>query len=286
MIRRRETTFHRAVVELSAKSRWCVSGTPIQNSLADLASLLAFIQVKPFHDPRNFHHWISNPFSDKEVKCRAIESLTVLLDAMCLRRTIERVEIPGKQEKIHIVRLTPQERAQYDLMYADMQRFISQQVGICNERASTFGMFQVWLQLRSFCNHGTYQPRFAWAKRNLLDEQMESVRCLTRNSWERCLGCRQPLPIIPRDGRQRYAKTCKHVLCDDCSQNISDPEFDERMNCPLCESLGGPRLGGHASSKLNEESDFHDNYLLPQGYSAKMQALIADVQMDLGTTKR
>jgi SNF2 family DNA or RNA helicase len=66
MIRRRETTFHKVVVELKAESRWCLSGTHIQNSLADLGSLLAFIQVKPFHDPRNFRHWIANPFEDKK----------------------------------------------------------------------------------------------------------------------------------------------------------------------------------------------------------------------------
>jgi hypothetical protein len=106
---------------------------------------------------------------------------------------------------------------------------------------------------------------------------MESVRCLTQNSWEHYLGCRQPLLIIPRDGRQRYIKTCKHVLCDDCSQNISDPEFDKRMNYLLCELLRGLRLSGHTSSKLNKESNFHDNYLLPQGYLAKMQALITNV---------
>ncbi|KAF7136712.1 hypothetical protein CNMCM5793_006030 [Aspergillus hiratsukae] len=242
-------------------------GTPIQNSLADLASHLAFIQVRPFHEPRIFRHWIANPFGIKERKQRAIQSLSVLLEAICLRRTIERVDIPREKEEIRIVRLTAQERAQYKLMYADMVRFIIQQAGVYNDETSAFGVFQVWLQLRSFCNHGTYQPRFAWAKQNLLDEEVDSVRSLTRNSWDRCLACRQPLPIVTRDRRP------------------SNAEPDGRLHCPLCESLRVSSLSGHASSETDEGSKMHDNFLLPDGYSSKVQALIADVRKDLDTTK-
>ncbi|KAB8227019.1 SNF2 family N-terminal domain-containing protein [Aspergillus alliaceus] len=111
MIHRRSTTFHRAVVELTAKSRWCLSGTPIQNSLTNLGSLLAFIQLKPFHDPRNFGHWIANPFGARETKRKAIERLTLLLEAICLRRTIEMVDLPGQRLESRTIQFTPQERA-------------------------------------------------------------------------------------------------------------------------------------------------------------------------------
>ncbi|KAF5860074.1 hypothetical protein ETB97_002035 [Aspergillus alliaceus] len=111
MIHRRSTTFHRAVVELTAKSRWCLSGTPIQNSLTNLGSLLAFIQLKPFHDPRNFGHWIANPFGARETKRKAIERLTLLLEAICLRQTIEMVDLPGQRLESRTIQFTPQERA-------------------------------------------------------------------------------------------------------------------------------------------------------------------------------
>ncbi|KAL4871331.1 hypothetical protein BDV12DRAFT_164112 [Aspergillus spectabilis] len=269
MIRRRETTFHKAVVELPAKSRWCLSGTPIQNSLGDLASLLAFIQVRPFHDPRNFRHWIAYPFEDKERKRKAIQDLMVLLEGMCLRRTIGRVNLPKPREETRIVQLSDEERMEYTFTYADMQRYWVQQVGEYTERASPFGMFQIYLQLRSFCNHGTYQPRFSWAKHHFLDDEANSVRSIARTSWDRCSGCRQPLPIIPRDRRPRYVEKCNHLLCDDCSKGSSD------VHCPLCESLRRPRAA----------DNLHDNYLLPEGYSSKMETLVADVQENLGTTK-
>lgn len=287
MIRRRSTTFHRAVVELRAKSRWCLSGTPIQNSLGDLGSLLAFIQLKPFHDPRNFSHWIANPFGVRATKRKAIERLTHLLEAVCLRRTIERVDLPGQRSEIRLVQFTPEERAKYELTRKDMKRFIHQQAGEYNQQAETFGMFQVFLQLRSFCNHGTYQPRFSWAKRNLLEDELDPVCSMTRDSLNRCSGCRQPLPVIPHDRRPKYVESCKHVLCDDCSWGSSThPDPEERRHCPLCESLRGARYRGHIPGASNQRNRDDADFLNADGYSSKMRALISDVQRDIRTTKR
>ncbi|KAJ0423898.1 SNF2 family N-terminal domain-containing protein [Aspergillus carlsbadensis] len=277
MIRRRETTFHRAVVELPAKIRWCLSGTPIQNTLDDLASLLAFIHIRPFHDTRNFRSAISSPFSMRGTKKReAIAHLTTLLEAICLRRTISKISLPSPKEIIRTVHLAPHEREQYDLTNADMHRLIAQQAGEYKERASSFGTFQIWLQLRSFCNHGTFQPRFSWAKRNLVADEMDSVRSLTRDSWDRCLTCREVLPITGRDDKNRFVENCKHVLCENCSKGASrGPREDERVHCPVCESLG----------RFGEGEDTRDSYLLLQGFSSKMQALVEDVRRDLDTTR-
>lgn len=274
-IRRRETTFHKAVTEFSAKSRWCLSGTPIQNSLADLASLLVFIQVRPFQTQRHFRYHISQPFEDKARKQMAIQRLTDLLEAICLRRTIERANLPKPQEETRTVIFTPEEREQYRLTNADMERYFAQQPSEYKERASAFGMFQIFLQLRSFCNHGTYQPRFSWAKRNFLDQEADDVRSLTRTSWDRCLGCRQPLPIITREQSQ-YVEKCGHVLCEDCCKGSNRVRADGRKHCPLCESLRNPHW-----------NNAHDSgFLHKEGYSSKMQALIEDVQKDIDTTQR
>ncbi|KAL2798852.1 SNF2 family N-terminal domain-containing protein [Aspergillus keveii] len=275
MIRRRKTTFHRAVIELPAKIRWCLSGTPIQNTLDDLASLLAFIHIRPFHDPRNFRYKISSPFSMRgKAKRDAITHLTTLLEAICLRRTISKISLPSPHEIIRTVHLTAHEQEQYDLTNADMHRLIAQQAGEYKEKASSFGTFQIWLQLRSFCNHGTFQPRFSWAKRNLVADEMDSVRSLTRDSWDRCLTCREVLPITARDNKSKYVENCKHVLCENCSRGgLRGPREDGMVHCPVCESLG--RSG----------DDTRDSYLLPQGFSSKMQALVEDVGKDLDTTK-
>lgn len=46
IIRHKGTTFNKAVSELNAKSRWCLSGTPIQNKLDDIGALFAYILIQ------------------------------------------------------------------------------------------------------------------------------------------------------------------------------------------------------------------------------------------------
>ncbi|KAJ5405768.1 helicase [Penicillium sp. CMV-2018d] len=283
IIRRRETTFHKAVFNLEAKSRWCLSGTPIQNSLGDLASLLAFLKIRPFHETRTFRDWIGRPFEEKRTKQRAIQRLTALLNAICLRRTIDRVEIPGKKQETRIVQFSPEERAQYDRTYLTMQRYILQQAGEYNQQTA-FGMFQVILQLRSFCNHGTYQHELSWVPRNQMDDEVDAVRSITRDSHERCLICRQKLPIVPRHRWPDYTKDCKHVLCDECAQRnnqATDPAGE--LHCPLCESLRGPQLNRYVLPGSKPMETGSSSRLT--GQSSKMQALLSDVLRNLDQTK-
>ncbi|KAL3709328.1 hypothetical protein TMatcc_003118 [Talaromyces marneffei ATCC 18224] len=291
MIRRQATTFHHAVRDLSAKSRWCLSGTPIQNSLIDLGALLVFIQAKPFHHLGIFRYWISNPFEARSTRHRAIERLALLLEGICLRRTIERVALPGRREETHVVEFTPAERKHYKDTNRAMQRFIIQKVGEYNEQ-KTFGMFQIFLQLRSLCNHGTYQRPFSWTKKILFDEEADPVCSITRDSLARCVGCREPLPLISSESRPAYAENCKHVLCQECSpatEDSSDPGI--RPNCPICKSrrvmpFSLSRNNHPQSRESTDTENDDDGYLRSNGYSSKMTMLVSDVQKALNTTKR
>lgn len=239
MIRRQTTTFYRTVANLSAKCRWCLTGTPIQNSLSDFAALLSFTRVKPFNNSSIFRYWISIPFEKGSTKQKAIERLAMLLEGICLRRTIERINLPGRREEIRILDFSPDERKQYDNTRKAMQRLIIGQIDEYTEQKK-FGMFQYFLELRSICNHGTYQSGFSWAKRMLLDEEADPICSITRTSLSRCSSCRQPLPITFRWRRPKYVEQCRHVLCEDCSPIPDDLPDDERLHCPICKFLKAP----------------------------------------------
>jgi SNF2 family DNA or RNA helicase len=45
----------RAVTDLSAKYRWCLTATPIVNSLIDVYGYLRFLKVRPWYDWTEFN---------------------------------------------------------------------------------------------------------------------------------------------------------------------------------------------------------------------------------------
>ena len=50
IIRNRNTKTHKAVLNLRAKNRWCLTGTPLQNKAEDLHSLFKFLKCSPIND--------------------------------------------------------------------------------------------------------------------------------------------------------------------------------------------------------------------------------------------
>ncbi|KAJ4302642.1 hypothetical protein N0V90_001531 [Kalmusia sp. IMI 367209] len=142
IIRRLSTVLYRTVAELKARSRWCLSGTPIQNRLEDIGSLFAFIRIIPFNNPSMFRKYIALPF-DEGGKRRdlAIERFTRLLDSLCLRRTKDLLHLPEEHARVRNIEFSPEERMQYEQTKKIMLRAAKNQVGGFDQK-STLGLFQ------------------------------------------------------------------------------------------------------------------------------------------------
>ena len=110
-------TFY-AACDILAHNRWCLTGTPIQNSLDDFGALLAFIGVPPFLTREQFRFWITSPVLSGQA--RSLNTLRKLVRATCLRRTkahphlASSLGFPSKTERIEAVELAPRERELYD----------------------------------------------------------------------------------------------------------------------------------------------------------------------------
>ncbi|KAJ9150780.1 Helicase, C-terminal [Pleurostoma richardsiae] len=117
-IRNRSSQIFRATCEVRAHNRWCLTGTPIQNSLGDFGSLLAFIGVPPFVTREQFRFWISSPILSNQQ--HSLQILRKLVRATCLRRTkahpylASTLKLPRKTERVEIVELAPYERELYN----------------------------------------------------------------------------------------------------------------------------------------------------------------------------
>uniref|UniRef100_A0A0B7KCA3 RING-type domain-containing protein n=1 Tax=Bionectria ochroleuca TaxID=29856 RepID=A0A0B7KCA3_BIOOC len=305
IIRRPSGTFYHSCSELSAHSRWCLTGTPIQNKLADIGTLFSFIRAEPFNKAATFRKWIDIAFEHnaddpKQVKDR----LVLLLEAFCLRRTKDVLELPNLRQDIRWLDLSPEERTQYDSTQRILMRSIKQRVGE-TEKGSKFGLFQANLQLRILCNHGTFQKPFSWQRRIYQDEREAKGCALGRDEEIKCSVCQQPMPIVGSSWLgDMFEDRCSHVLCSECIVESTIPGSGLQMRrCPVCVEWRRPQTVQGISSGANTSGesgdlemtdapvrrtsihDDHDYYFSSQGHSTKMKKLVEDVGRNLWETK-
>ncbi|KAI0114319.1 SNF2 family N-terminal domain-containing protein [Nemania sp. FL0031] len=112
-IRNGSTRMARAVCDLEATSRWAVTGTPIQNRLGDLASLLKFIRAYPYTDPKQFDADVSRPWKSGEDE-DAVKRLKRLSACLLLRRPKTAVDLPPRRDLVYEVDFTLEERETYN----------------------------------------------------------------------------------------------------------------------------------------------------------------------------
>jgi SNF2 family DNA or RNA helicase len=75
-----------AACALSAQFRWCLTGTPYQNTVDDVYSLVKFLRIPPFEERTYWRERITNPAKAGNMSL-ALTRLRTLLRAIMLRRT-------------------------------------------------------------------------------------------------------------------------------------------------------------------------------------------------------
>ncbi|KAK0761340.1 hypothetical protein N5P37_006289 [Trichoderma harzianum] len=300
IIRRRATAFYHACDAIHANSRWCLTGTPIQNKLADIGTLFAFIRVEPFNKAATFRKYIEVPFEqipDNESPTLAKDRLVLLFQAFCLRRTKEIIDLPQLRKTVRKLSFSVEERKQYEDTMKILRRKILHRVGEA-EQNSKFGTFQINLQMRLLCNHGTWQQPFSWDRRSYRDAREALISAVGENSEITCAGCEMPMPILGSSqlNHNRYEQ-CAHVLCSECiEQSNTLNDRGQAQHCPVCISRlrhamveSGAMIDDDSvhncppKDKAEDGDDYFD--FSKEGYSTKMNALIEDVQHGLWESK-
>jgi SWI/SNF-related matrix-associated actin-dependent regulator of chromatin subfamily A3 len=278
--------FYRTVAEIAARSRWCLTGTPIQNRLEDIGSLFAFLRFNPLHNLSNFRKHVAVPFDEGGKRRQlAIQRFAKLLDSLCLRRTKDILQLPKEEHRVRNIRLSAEERTQYDQTQKIMDRAVRNQNGIFDQN-SMLGMFQVRLQLRILCNHGTWQHPFSWTRRklHLLDEREAAETSFGRDGEVTCSACKQIMPLLNTGSMfYRYTEHCRHVLCLECLEpSLTGDQDSLPRRCPLCTSL----WDASTQAPRPKHASQADTYFRAEGRSSKMETLMRDVFTDVTTTKR
>lgn len=156
MIREHSTLQFKAICRLQADRRWAVTGTPVQNRLDDLAALLAFLRLHPFHDRNKFLRHIVEPFKlcDPEI----VPKLRILVDTVTLRRLKDKIDLPPREDLVVKLDFSPEERRVYDMFARNAQDRVKVLAGTNDGKAlggnTYIHILKAILRLRLLCAHG------------------------------------------------------------------------------------------------------------------------------------
>lgn len=109
-----------AVCKLRAGTRWAVTGTPIQNNLLDMYSLLKFLRCSPFDEFKLWKNQVDNGSK------KGGERLNILTKNLLLRRTKDQLDstgkplvlLPQRHCEVHRLKLSEDEQSVYNVLFA------------------------------------------------------------------------------------------------------------------------------------------------------------------------
>ena len=150
------------LINFNTQRRLLLTGTPLQNSLMELWSLLHFLMPYIFKSRKEFSYWFSNPMNNiiegtANRNDDVIKRLHGIIRPFVLRRLKKEVEtqMPGKFEHIVKCQLS---RRQMTLYEEFLSRSSTRQA--LKKGGNFMGMMNVLMQLRKVCNHpDLFEPR-------------------------------------------------------------------------------------------------------------------------------
>nr|KAK5448698.1 hypothetical protein LTR18_001786 [Exophiala xenobiotica] len=169
-IKNRNAKATKAACALNAEYRWCLTGTPMQNNLDELQSLIHFLRIKPYDDLNQWRESITKPMNSGRGGL-ALRRLQVYLKAFMKRRTKDILKQQdatkdgksGKAKKgpgFKIVErtvekveaeFTEQERKFYERLESRTDR--SLEMMMAGNKMSYASALVLLMRLRQACNH-------------------------------------------------------------------------------------------------------------------------------------
>ena len=84
-IKNPEAKMSKACCALTAQFRWCLTGTPYQNTVDDVYSLVKFLRIPPFAEWKYWNERITSPAKSDKMSL-ALTRIRTLLRAIMIRR--------------------------------------------------------------------------------------------------------------------------------------------------------------------------------------------------------
>ncbi|XP_043724882.1 DNA repair protein RAD5A isoform X2 [Telopea speciosissima] len=148
-----------AVAALTADRRWCLTGTPIQNSLEDIYSLLRFLKVEPWGNWAWWYKLVQKPFEEGDE--RGLKLVQSVLRPIMLRRTKFTTDregrpilvLPPADVQVIYCELTAAEKDFYEALFKRSKVKFDQFVEGGRILHNYASILELLLRLRQCCDH-------------------------------------------------------------------------------------------------------------------------------------
>lgn len=264
-IKNHRTQMARACSSLRAKRRWCLSGTPIQNTIDDLYSYFRFLKYDPYAVYKSFYNTIKVPISRNSIQ--GYKKLQAVLRAIMLRRTKGTlldgkpiITLPPKTINLEKVDFSYEERAFYKKLEADSRSQFKAYAAAGTVNQNYANILLMLLRLRQACDHPLLVKEYnsdpvgkdsVEMAKKLPKEMLINLFNSLETTSAICCVCNDP----PDDS---VISMCGHVFCYQCvSEHLtSDDNMCPAVHCKeqlgedlvfskatlrscLCDDLGG-----------------------------------------------
>uniref|UniRef100_A0A0D9W9X0 RING-type domain-containing protein n=1 Tax=Leersia perrieri TaxID=77586 RepID=A0A0D9W9X0_9ORYZ len=222
-IKNYRTQVARACCGLRSMRRWCLSGTPIQNTIEDLYSYFRFLKYEPYCVYTSFRSMIKQQISYDAT--RGYKKLQAILKIILLRRTKETlidgepiIKLPPKTIELSKIDFTKEERTFYMIIEEGSREKFKEYAAAGTIRENYAHILVLLLRLRQACDHpillkGKQSELIDTASIDVAKQLPKAtvINLLGRleGGYAICSRCNDP----PEDA---VVATCGHVFCNQC----------------------------------------------------------------------
>ena len=227
----------KAIKEIKAETRYALTGTPIENSLAELWSIFDFIMPGYLFTYRKFKNIYETPIVKEEDE-QAMAKLKMLIEPFVLRRNKKEVltELPEKTVTVLSNEMNEEQQNLYLTYLARAKQEIAEKVEIDGFENSQMQILAALTRLRQICCHPSLFVEGYNAGSSKLDQCIEIIEEAINGGHKILLfsGYTSMFEIIEKELKKRnikYFKLTGATKVDERMKMVD--EFNENSNIKL-----------------------------------------------------
>mmetsp|Transcript_16978 Transcript_16978/g.35237 ORF Transcript_16978/g.35237 Transcript_16978/m.35237 type:complete len:1058 (-) Transcript_16978:1674-4847(-) len=260
MIKNQRTSIFKSILALQATHRWCLTGTPIENTLDDLWSQFQFLRFDA-NCPHGYSEWKKRwklPLERErltENKKRKIEQFQIMLGPVCLRRRKrdqhhgqEILSLPPVTIEIHEIQFSTEERSIYNAIETKNSLAFKEMLRAGEVMRNYMDVLVLLLRLRQVCDHhGLIKYSFEAEDLKSVSKQIDEGNCFLKRFKPSVRAMVESVVASSNENPQNVhcavcgmlntpdtllVTECIHVICADCISLVHDRSGE----CPICKA--------------------------------------------------